>query len=72
MATGKEIVASVIGLVLSLYVIANLAPDAISSILNANVTGWGTSIANLFQTVIPVMAVIGLVVLVISTVYDNM
>ncbi len=65
----KGVVGSIIGAVISLYVLANVGPDAISSIINANTTGWGTGLSNLFTVVVPTMAVIGFVAMVIAFAY---
>jgi len=71
MATAREIIASVIALVLGLYVTAYLVPDAISSILNASTTGWDAGLVALWS-VIPVMAIITIVVIVLAILLDKL
>jgi len=50
----------IVGLAVSLLLIAILVPIAMTEIVGANQTGWGTALVTIFGTVIPVLAIIGL------------
>lgn len=71
MASAKQIVATVVAVVLGVYVIASLAPDALETIMDVNTTGWDATVATLWE-VIPIMAVLALVVIVIVLVLDKL
>ena len=67
----KEIIASVIGACLGIYVMASLIPNAITTLVSANTTGWGTAEKTLWG-VLPIMAVLGMVVLPVAVATDKL
>ena len=69
MGQGNRILGLVVGLVVVLIVIAFLLPVGISNFYNANwttITGIDASVANMINTIIPVMVVLGIVLAIIA------
>ena len=57
----KGVTASVVvGIAVALLMVAYLFPIAILAIADANTTGWATVVITIFQTVLPIIAVIGI------------
>lgn len=52
--------ASVVGAAIALLLVAYLFPIALLAIADANTTGWVSVVITIFQTVLPIMAVIGM------------
>ena len=68
-SSGNRILGLVVGLVVVLIVIAFLLPVGISNFYNANwttITGIDASVANMINTIIPVMVVLGIVLAIID------
>lgn len=68
-SSGNRILGLVVGLVVVLIVIAFLLPVGISNFYNANwttITGIDASVANMINTIIPVMVVLGIVLAIIA------
>jgi len=57
----KEIIALIIGLSVALFLEATLMPLSLQAIATANTTGLSTEVISMFQTVLPVIAIIGTV-----------
>ena len=51
---------SVAMLAVSLILVGILAPIGLSEIANATTTNWNASVITVFQTVLPIIAVVGL------------
>ena len=69
MGQGNRILSLVVGLVVVLIVIAFLLPVGIENFYNANwtsITGIDASVANMINTIIPVMVVLGIVLAIIA------
>ena len=67
--SGNKILSLVVGLVVVLIVIAFLLPVGIENFYNANwttITGIDASVANMINTIIPVMVVLGIVLAIIA------
>ena len=56
MATGRTIV----GIAVSILLVAILVPIAMTQIVTANTTGFTTPILTLFGTIVPILAIIGI------------
>jgi len=54
--------ATIVGLTVSFLLVAVLGPIAIGEIYDANVTGWSASVKTIFQTVLPILWVVGVAV----------
>ena len=57
----------VIGIAISLFLLAVLFPLAMIEIVGANTTAWNASVTTIFQTVLPILATIGVAVAYIKT-----
>jgi len=55
-------IGKVIGAAIAFFLIAILFPIAISEVANATTTNWNASVITIFQTVLPIIAVIGVAV----------
>jgi len=51
---------SIAGLAVTVILIGVLLPIAMTEIIGANTTGWSTAQTTIFQTVIPILCIIGL------------
>lgn len=73
MGSENRIIGLVVGFVVVLIVIAFLLPVGIAQFYNANwttITGIDSNVANMINTIIPVMIILGIVLAIISaTVY---
>lgn len=58
---------SVIMIGVSLFVVGIVLPLGISEIANATTTNWDASVVTIFQTLLPVLAVIGVAIAYIKT-----
>ena len=56
MASGAKI----IGVAVSLLLVAVLVPIAMTEIVGANQSGWGAPLITIFSTVVPILAIIGI------------
>ena len=56
MATAK----AVVGVAVSILLVAILVPIAMTEMVGANTTGWGASLITIFGTVVPILAIIGI------------
>lgn len=65
----KSTVSLVVGMVVIMLVIAFLLPTAIAQFYNANwttITGIDSNVANMINTIIPVMIILGIVLAIIG------
>ena len=56
MATAR----AVVGVAVSILLVAILVPIAMTEMVGANTTGWGASLITIFGTVVPILAIIGI------------
>ena len=56
MATAR----AVVGVAVSILLVAILVPIAMTEIVGANQTGWGSALITIFSTVVPILAIIGI------------
>ena len=69
MGSENKIIGMVVGFVVVMIVIAFLLPVGIAQFYNANwttITGIDASVANMINTIIPVMIVLGIVLAIIT------
>jgi len=52
---------AVIGIALALIIVAYIVPISFLAIADANKTGWNAAVTTMFQTVLPIIAVIAIV-----------
>jgi len=57
---GESIVAAVIGIGVSMMVMAVVFPIAMSQIVAANTTGWEAAVTTIFGVLLPILAIIGI------------
>jgi len=53
-------VRGVVGAAVAILLIGILVPIGLLAVADANTTGWNASVITIFQTVLPILAVIGL------------
>ena len=52
----------ILGAAIGFFLVAILFPIALLAVADANTTGWNASTITIFQTVLPIIAVIGVAV----------
>lgn len=52
----------IVGLAIGFFLVGILGPIALGEVFNANTTGWNSTVITVFQTLLPVLFVIGVAV----------
>ena len=52
----------IVGLAIGFFLVGILGPIALGEIFNANTTGWNNTVITVFQTLLPVLFVIGVAI----------
>jgi len=52
----------IVGLAIGFFLVGILGPIALNEVFNANTTGWNNTVITVFQTLLPVLFVIGVAV----------
>ena len=52
----------VVMLAISFFLVAILGPIALNEVFGANTTGWTTTVKTIFQTLLPILWVIGVAI----------
>jgi hypothetical protein len=61
--SGEGMTGKIIGIAIGLFVAAVIMPAALVAIANATLTGVDASVITIFQILLPIIAIIGLVML---------
>lgn len=60
---GEGMTGKIVGIAIGLFVAAVIMPAALVAIANATLTGVDSSVVTIFQILLPIIAVIGLIML---------
>ena len=61
--SGEGMTGKIVGIAIGLFVAAVIMPAALVAIANATLTGVDASVVTIFQVLLPIIAIIGLVML---------
>ena len=61
--SGEGMTGKIVGIAIGLFVAAVIMPAALVAIANATLTGVDASVVTIFQILLPIIAVIGLIML---------
>lgn len=61
--SGEGMTGKIVGIAIGLFVAAVIMPAALVAIANATLTGVDASVVTIFQILLPIIAIIGLVML---------
>lgn len=61
--SGEGMTGKIVGIAIGLFVAAVIMPAALVAIANATLTGVDSSVVTIFQILLPIIAVIGLIML---------
>ena len=64
--SGSGLLGKVIGISVGLMIASVVLVQSITNVVEANVTGWDASLATMFQILVPMLAIVGLVILIIK------
>lgn len=62
----ESITGKIIGISIGLVLASVFLVQGITNVINANVTGWDTGIATMFQVLVPMIAIIVLVIVLLK------
>lgn len=60
---GEGMTGKIVGIAIGLFVAAIIMPAALTAIANATLTGVDSSVITIFQVLLPIIAIIGLVMI---------
>lgn len=64
--SGSGLLGKVIGISVGLMIASVVLVQAITNVVEANTTGWDASLATMFTVLVPMLAIVGVVILVIK------
>lgn len=63
----ESLTGKIIGISIGLMIASVMLVQGVSNVINANVTGWDATVANMFQVLVPMIAIIALVILLLKS-----
>jgi hypothetical protein len=59
---GAVTAATIVALAVGFLLVAILVPISMTQLVNANTTGWDTSVKTIFTTVLPILMIVGIAI----------
>lgn len=63
----ESLTGKIIGISIGLMIASVMLVQGVSNVINANTTGWDATVANMFQVLVPMIAIIALVILLLKS-----